>query len=222
MTTTRTRSRAVAPPRPRAYQSDLRQRQAAETRQRIVAAAAALFSELGYLGTTLNRIAERAQVSVETVQKSGPKAALMRAAVEYASFGIEGDQDVLELDVGKAFLALTDRRQVPALAAATMRAVNGGSAGVWTAMTCAAHGDPDLRATYMEFLAAIRRTNERMFNMFRERGWLRTDLPFDELVDTWTVLSSVESYVRLKASGRSDDEYTAWLERRIAESLIRR
>lgn len=208
--------------RTRSYQSELRQRQAAETRERVVAAAAEVFSELGYLGTTLARIAERAQVSVETVQKSGPKSALMRAAVEYASFGIEGDRDVLELDVGKAFLALTDRKQVPPLAAATMRAVNGGSAGVWTAMTCAAHGDPDLRATYLAFLASIRRTNERMFSMFRERGWLRPDVPFDELVDTWTVLSSVETYVRLKASGRSDDEYTAWLERRIAELLIRR
>ena len=78
--------------RPRAYQSDLRQRQAAETRQRIIVAAAALFSELGYAGTTLAKIAQRAQVSVETVQKSGPKSALIRAAVEYTSFGIEGDQ----------------------------------------------------------------------------------------------------------------------------------
>nr|BFF18256.1 hypothetical protein GCM10025730_17770 [Promicromonospora thailandica] len=73
----------------RGYRSDLRRRQAAETRARIVAAAAELFGELGYAGTTLARIAERAQVSVETVQKAGPKAALMRAAVEVSSFGVE-------------------------------------------------------------------------------------------------------------------------------------
>lgn len=210
----------MTPNRPRAYQSDLRQRQAAETRQRIIVAAAGLFSELGYASTTLARIAERAQVSVETVQKNGPKSALIRAAVEYTSFGIEGDQDIRELDVGKAFLAVTDREQVAALAAATMRRVNAASCGVWTALTCAAHGDPDLRETFLEFLVAIRRQNERMFEVFRDRGWIRSDMPFGELVDTWIVLSSVESYVRLRASGRGDEEYAAWLER-MARTLMR-
>lgn len=208
------------PKSPRAYQSDLRQRQAAETRQRIVAAAAALFSELGYGGTTLAKIAERAQVSVETVQKNGPKSALIRAAVEYTSFGIEGDRDIREMEVGKAFLAVTSREQLAALAASTMRAINAGSFGVWTALTCAAHGDPELRETYVAFLAAIRRQNERMFQAFQDRGWIDDTLPFDERIDTWTVLSSVESYVRLRASGRSDDEYEAWLERR-ARTLMR-
>ncbi|HET8746490.1 MAG TPA: TetR family transcriptional regulator [Ramlibacter sp.] len=209
-------------PRPRAYQSELRQRQAAETRQRIVAAAASLFSELGYPGTTLAKIAERAQVSVETVQKNGPKAALIRAAVEYTSFGIEGDRDVRDLDVGRAFLALTRPEQVAPLAAATMRTVNAGSAGVWVALTCAAHSDPELRETFVEFLVAIRRQNERMLGVLRDRGWLRTDLGFDQIVDTWIVLSSVETYVRLRASGRSDDEYAAWLERTAAEMLLGR
>lgn len=208
------------PKSPRAYQSDLRQRQAAETRQRIVVAAAALFSELGYGGTTLAKIAERAQVSVETVQKNGPKSALIRAAVEYTSFGIEGDRDIREMEVGKAFLAVTSREQLAALAASTMRAINAGSFGVWTALTCAAHGDPELRETYVAFLAAIRRQNERMFQAFQDRGWIDDTLPFDERIDTWTVLSSVESYVRLRASGRSDDEYEAWLERR-ARTLMR-
>ena len=212
----------MTPARPRAYQSELRRRQAAETRQRIVVAAASLFSELGYPGTTLAKIAERAQVSVETVQKNGPKASLMRAAVEYTSFGIEGDRDILELDVGKAFLSLADRRQAPALAAATMRIVNAGSAGVWTALTCAAHGDPELRETFLEFLVAIRRQNERVLGVFRDRGWIRTDMEFDEIVDTWIVLSSVETYVRLRASGRSDDDYALWLERTAARTLMRR
>ena len=212
----------MTPTRPRAYQSELRQRQAAETRQRIVAAAASLFSELGYPGTTLAKIAERAEVSVETVQKNGPKAALIRAAVEYTSFGIEGDRDVLDLDIGKAFLSLTSRKQVPPLAAATMRTINAGSAGVWMALTCAAHADPDLRESFLAFLAAIRRQNERVIGLFRDRGWTRTDMAFDEMVDSWIVLSSVETYVRLRASGRSDDEYAAWLERMVVETLLRR
>ena len=58
--------------RTRAYRSDLRLRQAEETRN-IIDAAAELFSELGYACTTLAKIAKRAGVSVETVQKNGPE-----------------------------------------------------------------------------------------------------------------------------------------------------
>jgi AcrR family transcriptional regulator len=208
--------------RRRAYQSELRQRQAGQTREKIVSAAAELFSEHGYAGTTLAKIAERAGVAVETVQKSGPKSALMRAAVEYTSFGIEGDRSVFELEAGQRLLALGEAAQVPALAAATMRGVNARSAGTWMALTCAAHGDPELRATFVEFLAAIRRQGERMLGVLRERGWLRKNISFDEAVDRWTVLSSVETYVRLRAARRSDDEYAVWLERMLAETLIER
>lgn len=207
----------------RVYRSELRERQAAETRLRIVGAAAELFGELGYAGTTLAKIARRARVSVETVQKSGPKAALIRAAVEYTSFGVVGDQDFLDLEAGKVFLALSDRLQLPPLAAATMCAANSGSAGAWTALVGAAHGDPELRGFYVEFLGAIRRQGERVLGVFLDRGWLRTDVPFDELVDTWFVLASVETYVRVtEGAGRTDDEYTAWLERMLAENLLAR
>ena len=74
--------------------------------------------------------------------------------------------------------------------------------------------------TFLEFLVAIRRQNERMLGVMRDRGWLRTDIAFDELVDTWIVLSSVETYVRLRASGRSDDDYAAWLERMAARTFL--
>ncbi|MBM7503799.1 TetR/AcrR family transcriptional regulator [Agromyces aurantiacus] len=207
----------------RSYRSELRERQAAETRLRIIAAAAELFSELGYAGTTLAKVAKRAHVSVETVQKSGPKSALIRAAVEVTSFGVEGDRDVRELEAGKAFLTLTDPEQFPPLAAATMRAVNSGSAGPWMALAGAAHSDPELRAAHVEFLRAIRRQNERVLGLFRDRGWLRDDLPFDEIVDRWTVLSSVDTYHRLTAyEGRTLDEYTAWLERMVADTMMAR
>ena len=107
--------------RTRVYRSELRLRQAEETRRSIIDAAADLFSELGYAGTTLAKIAARAGVSVETVQKNGPKAALIRAAVEVRSFGVEGDRD-----------------EAAPFAAQTMLEVNAGSAGVWTALTGAA------------------------------------------------------------------------------------
>ena len=209
--------------RTRVYRSELRLRQAEATRRSIIDAAAELFSELGYAGTTLAKIAKRAGVSVETVQKNGPKAALIRAAVEVRSFGVEGDRDVFEIEAGQALLVLTDRAQAAPLAARSMLEVNSGSAGVWTALTGAAHGDPELRGYFEEMLSDIRRQNSRILGLLAERGWLRDDLDFERAVDTWEVISSVETYVRLVVlTGRSPDEYRAWIEQMVQELILAR
>ena len=207
--------------RPRVYRSELRLRQAEETRRSIVDAAADLFSELGYSGTTLAKIAKRAGVSVETVQKNGPKGALIRAAVEVRSFGVEGDRDVFEIASGQALLAMTDRDEAAPFAAQTMLAVNSASAGVWTALTGAAHGDPELRGYFDVLLRDIRRQNSRILGLVAERGWLRADVEFERAVDTWEVISSVETYVRLVVlNGRSHDEYRAWFQQAVDELII--
>ena len=209
--------------RTRVYRSELRLRQAEETRRSIIDAAAELFSELGYAGTTLAKIAARAGVSVETVQKNGPKAALIRAAVEVRSFGVEGDRDVFEIASGQALLAMTDSSEAAPFAARTMLEVNSGSAGVWTALTGAAQGDPELRGYFDVLLRDIRRQNSRILGLLAERGWLRDDIEFERAVDTWEVISSVETYVRLVVlNGRSHDEYRAWFEQAVEELIIAR
>src|SRR6478672_11116847 len=79
--------------RGRPYRSDLRQEQAAQTRLRVVQAAVRLFGRDGYRATTFAQLATEAGVSVKTVQENGPKSALLQAAVELASFGVEGETD---------------------------------------------------------------------------------------------------------------------------------
>src|SRR6201999_51746 len=93
---------------PRPYRSQLRQQQAEQTRSRVVAAAAELFAADGYARTTFAKIAAAAGVSVETVQGHGPKAALIIAAVEHAAFGVSGEENVFNLDVGQRILAVHD------------------------------------------------------------------------------------------------------------------
>src|ERR1700704_6506360 len=89
---------------PRSYRSTLREQQAEQTRTRVVAAAAQLFAAEGYARTTFAKIAAAAGVSAETVQGHGPKAALMIVAVEYAAFGVSGEESVFNLDVGRRML----------------------------------------------------------------------------------------------------------------------
>lgn len=77
----------------RRYQSPKRQAQARRTRERILAAATALFRAGGYAGTTMAAVAGAAGVSVPAIELAfGTKAALLKAAIDVA---IAGDDDPL-------------------------------------------------------------------------------------------------------------------------------
>jgi AcrR family transcriptional regulator len=209
--------------RARVYRSDLRQQQAAQTRRRVVEAAVDVFGERGYQATTFAQLADQAGVSVETVQKHGPKAALMWAAVEFASFGVEGEADFFNTDLGKALLEIRDPNQLAQFAAASTLAVNEPSAAVWIAFTEAANGDPELRALLDGRLAGIRRQTERILGVVAARGWLRTDIPFDDLVEAHCVLTSIETYVRfVHLDGKSREQYAAFIGRTLRDSLLAR
>src|SRR6476646_1350681 len=97
-----------ARPARRAYRSTLRAEQAGETRRRLLAAAGACFAERGYAGTPLKAIAERAGVSVETVQLNGPKADLLLGAYEQLFAGEEGRLSLLEREAVRPILELAD------------------------------------------------------------------------------------------------------------------
>jgi AcrR family transcriptional regulator len=207
----------------RVYRSELRQRQAAETRQRVVAAAGQVFSENGYQAATFAEIAKRARVSVETVRGHGPKAALMWAAVEVASFGIEGDIEIFDTDVGQAMLAVRDPGEFAAFLGATMLALNEPVAGVWSAVTGAAHGDAELREHLLNRLGRIRGQIEQVLKWIADRGWLRADVPFDDLVEACCVLTSVETYVRfVRFDGRSPERYQQFVARTIGDTILAR
>jgi len=77
----------------------LRQAQVAHTEERILAAATELFLEGGYLATTLEAVARRAQVGARTVYlRFGTKAALFKRVIDVAIVGDTAPVDVLGRD----------------------------------------------------------------------------------------------------------------------------
>jgi hypothetical protein len=57
----------------------------------------------------------------------------------------------------------------------------------------------------------------------RDRGWLRDDIPFDELVETTAVLTSPETYQRLvHHCGLSANAYQKWVLRMLNETVSKR
>ena len=207
--------------RARPYRSELRQRQAAETRLRVVEAAVKLFSRQGYRATTLAQIAQHAGVSTETVQKHGPKSALLQAAIELASFGVEGETDFFATDLGKRMLQVRDSDELAAFTGDAMLAINGPSAGLWMTVAGAAHGDQALSVYHAQMLALIRGQVEHVLHRVADRGWLRTDVPFDDLVEALCIITCVETYVRfVQLDGRSNDAYRAFVTRTMRETIL--
>jgi AcrR family transcriptional regulator len=207
----------------RRYRSELRRQQAEQTRQRIVAAAAELFAAEGYARTTLAKIAAAAGVSAETVQTHGPKAALMVAAIEYVAFGVSGEENILNLEVGRRFLDIDNRDDAIDYLVLKQTEVHERSASLSQALIGAAASDAELDRYLGELLASVTGQNRRMLTVLRDRGWLRDDVPFDELVATSAVLSGVDTFLRVtRRDGWSVPRYRSWLRRILAETILGR
>jgi AcrR family transcriptional regulator len=203
------------------YRSELRRQQAEATRSRVVAAAAELFTTDGYARTTLAKIAAAAGVSAETVQAQGPKAALLIAATEYAGVGVSGEESIFNLDSGRQLLASDDREESLDLVVAFASEIHERSAQLALALIGGAGGEPELDRHLGDLIASINLQIRRVLDVFRDRGWLRADIPFDEIVETAAVLSSVDTYLRIThRDGWSVDAYRGWLRRMLAETVF--
>lgn len=205
----------------RGYRSELRQRQAEETRTRILVAAAELFAADGYARTTLAKIAAAAGVSAETVQGQGSKAALLIAALEYTVVGVSGEENLLNLELGRRLQAAAGLSEVIELIIAEQTEAHERSAGLALALVGAANGDPELDHYLTMLLASVTEQHRRILAIFRDRGWLRDQMPFDELVETSAVLCSIETFIRVTVrDGWTVDRYRTWLRRLITQIIF--
>ena len=205
----------------RTYRSELRQQQAEQTRSRVVAAAAELFAADGYTRTTLAKIAAAAGVSAETVQGQGPKAALLIAAAEFAGVGVSDEENILNLDVGRQLIAVDDPQKALDFVASVVTDVHTRTAKLAPALFGGANCDPELDRYLDDLIAGINGQVRRVLDIFRDRGWLRVDVPFEELVETAAVVCSVETYLRItQRDGWSAEAYRAWCRRMLAETVF--
>jgi AcrR family transcriptional regulator len=209
--------------KPRAYRSELRQQQAEATRTRVLEAAAELFAADGYARTTLAKIAAAAGVSAETVQGQGPKAALMIAAIEQAAFGVAGEKNILNLDVGRALLATADREQALDFLVTFVTDVHERTGQLALALIGGSGADPELDRYWNDLTVSIKRQNRRIVKVLRNRGWIRDDVSLEEVVETTVILGSVETYLRMThRDGWSADAYRRWCRRMLAETVFAR
>lgn len=192
----------------------LRQRQAQETRNMIVASAQSLFLEHGYVSTTIEAIAENAGVAVSTVYAVyGSKRGILKAIRE----AWHGETHIRDVVYGPAGEAGPEER-IDQLAQATRLQWEKGSVMI-TIYTDAASVDPEAAAELTQALAGRRRSLENFVNSLKPH--LRPGLTIARGSAILQALCQPEIFNELvRRSGWSPEEYESWLKKILKNELL--
>jgi len=191
----------------------LRQAQIAQTEQRILAAATELFLADGYVATTLEAVAKRAQVGARTVYlRFGTKAALFKRVVDVAVVGDTEPVDVLGRDWMQAALTAPTAAERIAASAAAARQIMERTVALFAVAQQAAAVEPLIAAQWQLGREQTRYAHAVFWTRMAEDGLLDPVLDLDWLIDTSTILAAAETYLLIMRLTSWDlDTYQDWL-----------
>ncbi len=195
----------------------LRDTLAAATRSQIVGAATSLFSELGYVGTSISAIATRAGVAVQTIYNAiGNKAAVLSEVLDAAVSGPNAPTPVPEF-MAERTGAAQDASEVIAILADWLVEANTRTATIHSIIRQASAVDED--AAELERA----RSQQRLRNYglaaaaLRERGGLRNGMTDDQAAATiWSIGHPTTYRALVIDAGWTADAYRAWLRAALA------
>jgi AcrR family transcriptional regulator len=194
---------AVVKPHP--YNSPTRRSQLTATKAAIVEAARDLMVKYGYEATTMELIAGRAGVAVQTVYKHfGSKPAIVRVFIEQAR------QDPRLVEQRRRLLTEPDPREQLRLFAqrARLHAELGGHAAV--ALRARAQ-DPELAKALRQPAASVRRSHLAYARSLEGKGALRAGITVEQAAD-YMLLGAPDLLLALRRDkGWSFDQCEAWL-----------
>ena len=197
----------------RRYDSPARRAAAEATRERICAAAEALFMRDGYARTSIRAVAGRAGVSEATVYLAFPdKAALLDATIRRA-IRDSGSESL-------AALASVPPEQLIARTAASTAAVMRHAARLMAIGESAAVIDAELRPLRDRAYAGVRAALHSVAQRLGEAGLLRPGLSADAAGDTLYALANGTTYLRMvEDCGLPPERYAGWLTDTLMSTL---
>jgi AcrR family transcriptional regulator len=221
---------AAAGEQPRARRVS-RQREAGEvtrreTRRRLLTAAKAEFAERGYAAATVIRIAERADVSVQSLYSNwGNKRNLLRAVMESS---VTGDQDT-PLVPGQPPAIITaaldpqdakDPRRLLGHLSRQYRLLAERAAVGWQTYRDGAAVDPGIAADW-QALSDLRRGAFHALIARIPAGALRPGLTSAAAADTAWVIASPDTHdLLVRQAGYSYDQLEEWVRSTLAAALL--
>ena len=204
----------------RSYDSSNRQTQARANRRAIIGSALELFADQGFVATTIQAIADRAGVSVQTVYAGfGNKRELLRQALEAS---VVGQEDLASIGDGAEAREIADepdpRRRAEMDAAVSARIAKAISPIV-RAVREAAAVDREFAATSEAITAQRRVDMERAAQILAGDDGLK--LPVEEAIGTLYVLYGPDVYLQLTEDlGWSMEQYERWVGTMLYRTLL--
>jgi AcrR family transcriptional regulator len=201
----------------RRYVSNTRQRQAEETRGRIVEAARRLLEKKGYAGMTIDAVAKKADVAPQTVFAIfRSKAGILAELMDRASFGPDY-QDLVrqardeETPSERLKFAARIARTIHEAQSATLDLLQG--AGVVAPDLAAPENDRECR----------RYENQRhMITFLQDANALLPGLTFDHARDILWALTGRDLFRMLvRGRGWSPEQYETWLGGTLVSALLK-
>jgi AcrR family transcriptional regulator len=205
--------------RRRPYRSDRRREQAAETRERVLDAAAALFAERGYESSTIAAIAAHAGVAPETVYaRFHNKRTLLGELVSRAVRG-QDPAPVGEQAGPRAVAAATDQHLQMRLFADDVSARLERVGPVIEVLGSAASSDPELAALLAKVHTERLRSLGGFVDALAANGPLR--LGAEDALDTVWALASPELHrLLIRERGWTRERYRSWLAESLSALLL--
>jgi AcrR family transcriptional regulator len=191
----------------------LRQAQIAHTEERIIAAATELFLADGYVATTLEAVARRAQVGARTVYlRFGTKAALFKRVVDVAIVGDTQPVDVLGRDWMRAALTAPTAAERIAASAAVSRQIMERTGPLFAVAQQAAAVEPLIAGFWQQGREQSRHANAVFWTRMADDGLLDPGVDLAWVIDTSSILAAAETYLLItRMAGWDLDTYQNWL-----------
>jgi AcrR family transcriptional regulator len=204
------------PVKTRAYNSPVRQEQAAQTRLRVLDAAGALFETEGYARTTIRAIAEAADVAPDTVYATfGSKAQVLTALIDQR-LAPAGDANVLLRPEAQAVRDEPDPRRQIHLFARDIAGLSTRVRPLFEVMRTASAVEPEMAAVHATMDGHRLRNMTQVARWMAKRGRLRVSATrAGEII--WALTSPDVGRMLCESRGWSEAAYASWLE----DSLVR-
>ena len=221
-TSPQTTSPQTTSPQKRPYRSPRREQQAVATRVAILDAAQSLFERDGYPATTVEAIADAADVSAKTVYLAyASKSALLRAVWDRVLKGDTDDAPVAQRAWYQAVLAESDARSQIGLIAANSCTVKRRIGAMLRAIRSASATDADSAALWALIQSDFHINQRGVVEAIARHGNLRAGLDVSTATDILWTLNHPDVWLLLTGErGWSAEAFETWFRRTLTQQLL--
>lgn len=204
------------------YTSPRRAQQAQATRLALLAAAEKLFTRNGYIATSVQAIADEAQVALRTLYLAhGNKRSLLMAVWNHR---IRGDSQPIPVAERPWFQEVINepnpRRQLE-LIARNSRQVKGRAGALMEVIRSAAPADREIGGLWQRLQDEFHANQRLLIEQLTHSGGVKTGLSLEKATDILSTLNSWEVYQLLIGQrGWPPEQYEAWLAEALSSQLL--